>query len=149
MNFPGSYDCNNKLTDGGIFFPGQSIIYKVGGISFKMKYVPGGLYFPTDAQANSFRDDTTATVKNSYWIATTTVTYRLWSVVFAWAVYHGYVFANPGNRGGYTDDRWNTLKTFDNGHDTDPVTVINWCDAVVWCNALTEYYYEKTGIDLG
>lgn len=150
MIFSDSRICNHTAKDSGrIYLPGHSSVYMVGGARFNLRFVPVGLTFPTDAVANTFRDDTTATVVNSYWIGETAVTYRLWSVVLAWALSRGYTFANPGSPGGYTDDRGDTLKTFGPGHDTDPVTTINWRDAVVWLNALTEYYQTETGVNLG
>jgi sulfatase modifying factor 1 len=128
---------------------GARAFFTVGGGRFNMRYVPGGFTFPTDFIVNSFRDDTNATVIDSYWIAETAVTYHLWSVVLDWALSHGYTFANPGRPGGYTDDRGNTLRTFGPGHEMEPVTAINWRDAIVWLNALTEYYHQESGADLG
>ncbi len=60
------------------------------------------------------------------------VTYELWkSILFYAIVNQGYSFANLGTKG-------------DNGNRTvnDPVTSINWRDAIVWCNA----YSEREGL---
>jgi formylglycine-generating enzyme len=70
----------------------------------------------------------------SYAIAQTEVTYELWNAVYIWAVSNGYSFANAGVRGA------NGL-----GSDQQPVTIVSWRDAIVWCNALTEYYNVKAG----
>ena len=61
-------------------------------------------------------------------------TYALWYAVRIDAEGRGYVFANPG-QGGSEGRR--------GGEPTDedkyfPVTAINWYDAIVWCNALSE-----------
>jgi sulfatase modifying factor 1 len=101
------------------------------GVAFTMVAVPGGLTFPTE------RDDSgTATVSNAYYIGETEVTYELWKAVYDWAGDHGYSIAHNGVQG---DE--NSLATT-NQH---PVTSIYWRDAVVWCNALTEYYNVKAG----
>jgi uncharacterized repeat protein (TIGR02543 family) len=61
-------------------------------------------------------------------------TYELWYEVRQWAANNGYTFANEGREG-------------DDGSDgaapttaakAEPVTYINWRDAVVWCNAYSE-----------
>jgi hypothetical protein len=81
------------------------------------------------------------------------VTYQLWSTIYTWATDNArgankYTFANPGSRGGHIDDTI-TYKVFTSGHGTDPVTTINWRDAIVWCNALTEYYNAQNKTSLG
>jgi sulfatase modifying factor 1 len=75
----------------------------------------------------------------SYEIAQTEVTYELWSAVYTWAFANGYNIANPGRQGG---DNSGTDPVGTNQH---PVTTISWRDAIVWCNALTEYYAAKGG----
>jgi formylglycine-generating enzyme required for sulfatase activity len=75
----------------------------------------------------------------SYEIAQTEVTYELWSAVYTWAIANGYNIANPGRQGG---DNSGTDPVGTNQH---PVTTISWRDAMVWCNALTEYYAAKGG----
>jgi formylglycine-generating enzyme len=117
---------------------GDSTGYTVGGVAFKMRYVPGGLTFPTD------RDTVTTgtpTVANAYWIAETDVTYQLWSAVYTWAIHHGYTFANAGLEGGGPDANGGNHA----GGDQQPVTAISWRDAMIWCNALTEYKDGNSG----
>jgi formylglycine-generating enzyme required for sulfatase activity len=119
------------------------------GVAFYMAYVPGGLTFPVGINQTS-----TATVANAYLIGETEVTYELWNAVYAWAV-NGtgtaigegeYTFANVGGRGGYYDGSW---MVYDSGHETHPVTMVNWRDSMVWCNALTEWYnaHRDTGYE--
>ena len=99
-----------------------AVTYTADGVGFNMIYVPGKT-FPTGNN-----DSTPATVTNDYWIGETQVTYELWNTVYTWAVANGYTFANPGHMGGGTG-------SFTNQH---PVTAINWRDAMVWTNALSE-----------
>lgn len=70
----------------------------------------------------------------SYEIAQTEVTYELWSAVYTWAFANGYNFKHAGTKG-----------SSGSGSDQQPVTNVNWLDAIVWCNALTEYYAAKGG----
>ena len=106
-----------------------------------MIHVPGAASFPTCADDSGV----CTTVNYPFSIAQTEVSYQQWSIVHDWAVAHGYTFANPGGRGGYYIPNPSSIGTFTSGHDTDPVTSINWRDAIVWCNALTEYYNVQTG----
>lgn len=106
--------------------------HMAGSVSFNMAYVPG-MSFPT-----ALDDSGTATVSNAYFIGETEVTYELWSAVYTWATtIGGYIFANPGVMGDGTGDT-----------DQHPVTTINWRDAMVWMNALTEYSNVTNGIGL-
>lgn len=61
-------------------------------------------------------------------------TYALWYPVRLWAEANGYTFQNPGQEG--SSGRRGRAPT-DKGK-FEPVTSINWRDAVVWCNALSE-----------
>jgi sulfatase modifying factor 1 len=91
------------------------------------------------------------TVTHPYYMAKYDVTYQLWSEVYTWATdsVRGtakYNFANQGSRGGGTDGtQW---VVFNSGHESDPVTKINWRDAIIWCNALTEYYNARNQSNL-
>ena len=107
--------------------------YTIAGITFAMTAVPAITIFPTGTD-----DSGTGSVSNPYWIAQTQVTYELWSKVYEWATSNGYTFANVGVEG--SNDTGGTGMT--NQH---PVTKINWRDAIIWCNALTEYYNAQNG----
>lgn len=127
---------------------GDTQTYIAGGASFTMVYVPGGFSFPIGTN-----DEGVATVANAYWIGETEVTYELWSVVYDWAV-NGtggatgegqYVFANEGGRGAYSSG--SSYVPYPSGHETHPVTFVDWNDAMVWCNAMTEWYNARKKIN--
>ena len=68
--------------------------------------------------------------------------YELWSAVYDWATHadrgaNQYIFVNAGVMG--TDNI---------GTNQQPVTSVIWRDAIVWCNALTEYYNSQNGTSL-
>ncbi len=75
-------------------------------------------------------------VGHAYEIAKGQVSYGIWKQVYDWATSSTrgdkkYTFANGGRAGSYGVT----------GTDSDlhPVTVVSLLDAIVWCNALTEY----------
>ena len=143
-------NCTNEATSENSGGTGKSAGDKTaitdGTVSFNMVYVPGGLTTPTGVT-----DATSATVADAYEITETEVTFELWSAVYIWAtgdanmdgtitggeVAGAYNFSNIGTMG-------------DNGARTNqhPVTTINWRDAMVWANALTEYLNNKNGTSL-
>ncbi|MCG8642061.1 MAG: SUMF1/EgtB/PvdO family nonheme iron enzyme, partial [Desulfobacterales bacterium] len=102
-------------------------------LNIPMRYVPGAASFPTGTDDSG----TCTTVNYAYWMAETEVTYEQWSTVYNWAVTHGYTFANSGTMGDGSGDTAN-----------HPVVEINSRDAMVWCNALTEYYNVQNSASL-
>ena len=107
------------------------------GITFLMKdaRVPKkGISFPTGTD-----DKGTAKVDLDFLIAETETTWDLWKEVYDWARKKGYKFREKGNHGG---SGYLTLSSGPND-PKQPVTHICWGDAIVWCNALTEYCNEK------
>jgi len=107
-----------------------------GSPEFKTTYITGITTTPTKED-----DSGVATINNSYEIAETEVTYELWDTVYQWAISHGYTFANAGRQGG--NDSAGPV-----GTEQNPVTNISWRDAMLWTNALTEYYNAKNGTHL-
>ena len=105
------------------------LVFSADGVSFNMVYVQGVSNFPT-----GISDWVKATV-GSYRIGETEVTYELWNKVYTWAIEHNYRFANAGAMGG------------GDGQLTEqhPVTSISRRDAIVWTNALTEWYNVHKG----
>lgn len=119
-----------------------------------MVRVPGATSFPTasnhtpsDPMANIVDDIICDKVNYAYYMAQTEVTYQQWTIVHNWAQIHGYTFAT-GGRGGYYIITPYEIGTYPAGHETDPVTTISWRDAIVWCNALTEYHNAQNGAGL-
>jgi len=139
-------DMHGKIGE-KLHYAGEKDTYTSGGVSFKMTFVPGGRTFPTGVDDNGDTGASptpviiapTAVVPKAFWMAETEVTYELWFEVHTWAIANGYYFANPGRQGG------RSIVSGPVGTDQHPVTTINWRDAMVWCNALTEYYNANNG----
>jgi sulfatase modifying factor 1 len=89
--------------------------------------VPGGTFNQTNGSTNFNH------TISSFFIAKYEVTYELWYIVYQWAIQNGYNFANTGTEGsaGVAGSAPTTAKY-------EPVTMINWRDAMVWCNAYSE-----------
>jgi sulfatase modifying factor 1 len=135
---------------GGITYtPGQASVCTVYGVSFNMRYARGGSFASDDAAVTGDSNlPATITVSNPFWIAETEVTYQLWYAVYAWATdpargTNQYYFFNTGREGSM--GTYGAVPTANSQH---PVTWINWRDAMVWCNALTEYYNAANGTSL-
>lgn len=73
-------------------------------------------------------------VESDFWIAETKITYELWYEVRNWAMGNGYTFANAGQEGSHGVSGQPSTKK-----KNEPVTMINWRDCIVWCNALSEF----------
>jgi formylglycine-generating enzyme required for sulfatase activity len=127
-----------NLNDAGsVHAAGDLLTRSVNGVSFDMRYVPAKTF------TYGSLDMGTKSVDNPYWIGETEVTYELWDTVYVWAKAHGYCFSNDiglmptgvcGSSG--------------SGSPQQPVTTVCWRDAVVFCNALTEYYNSINGTNL-
>jgi uncharacterized repeat protein (TIGR02543 family) len=114
--------------------------YTGDNTSFTTVYVRGGLRFPTGTDDNG-----NATVAAAYEIGETEVTYELWYTIRIWAEGNGYTFYNNPGREGSSPSSQNTPPS---ANRQEPVTMVNWFDAVVWLNALTEWVNAKTGSSL-
>lgn len=113
--------------------PEESTVSKKSStLDISMALIPGAANFPTGIDDSG----SCSMVSYPYYIGKTEVTYRLWKAVYDWAVRHGYTFTNTGQPGSYTS-----------GHADHPVTMVDWRDCIVWCNAMTEYYNAKKGTD--
>lgn len=127
--------------------PGDKEAYAADGLSFSLVYVPGGITFPTGTD-----DMGIATVDNPYWIGETEVTYELWYKVYLWATTDtgGGTRADGGELYTFTFGFWEPRAGNDGspGSETEsqePVSYMNWRHAMVWCNALTEWYNANNG----
>jgi formylglycine-generating enzyme required for sulfatase activity len=116
------------------YSPGVKVNYSADRVSFNMVYVPAKI-FKTGTD-----DLKTAEVEDSFWIGESEVSYELWEKVYLWATQGRsgtgageYVFTTPGRQGG-------AMGTGAVGTNQHPVTSITWRDAMIWCNALTEWY---------
>jgi formylglycine-generating enzyme required for sulfatase activity len=109
--------------------------YSAAGVSFKMiSAFPSGtidIRFPMGTDNSG-----TGRVTTAYQIGETEVTWELWNTVRMWADDNEYTFSDEDE--GDDDDPGNR----------EPVANISWYDAVVWCNALTEWYNANTGTAL-
>ncbi len=103
--------------------------------------VPGGTFTQTDG-TNSFSHTISAFKMGKY-----KVPYYLWYTVYQWAVANGYTFQNAGAEGSN-----GTAGAAPTSAEYQPVTTVNWRDAIVWCNAfsretgLTPVYYSDSGL---
>jgi sulfatase modifying factor 1 len=91
--------------------------------------VQGGTFNQSDG-TNSFSSTVSTFIIGRYF-----VTYDLWYVVYQWAVAHDYTFQNAGAEGSN-----GTAGAAPTSARYQPVTIVNWRDAIVWCNAYSERY---------
>lgn len=111
------------------------LVYGNSSTDFNMIFCKGGSNVPAGIENKS-----SMRVK-PFWISETEITYELWNTVYNWAIENGYSFENSGRQGGSEAEV--TV-----GNNQHPVTTINWRDAVVFCNALTEYYNQIMGSEI-
>ena len=117
---------------------GNIVGFTADSVTLNMAYVPGGLTFPKGSNNHGV---ILHTVNTPYWIGQMEVTYELWNTVYVWAtsvargenIYH---FANAGVKG-----------STGTGSVQQPVTTVNWRDAMVFSNALTEWHNAKNGAE--
>lgn len=110
---------------------GHVVRYSIGDIKLEMPKCEGKNF------KTGLDDSGTATV-GQFFVAKTEVTYKMWKTVYDWATssergtkqYH---FAHEGTAGSGSD-----IPAAEK--DLHPVTNINWRDAMVFCNAATEWY---------
>lgn len=78
-------------------------------------------------------------ITQKFILSKTEVTYDLWYKVRIWAEKNkGYSFANLGREG--HDGNLSEKNYSPTSAKNEPVTKISWRDAIVWCNAYTEWY---------
>lgn len=106
---------------------GNTVAYLISA-SFTMVFVEAKSTF------TAMDDSGTVTIVSSYFVGEKEITYLQWLEVKIWADANGYSFSHMGVMGDGIGDN--------NQH---PVTTINWRDALVWTNALTEYYNAQKG----
>jgi formylglycine-generating enzyme required for sulfatase activity len=141
-------DGSTKAYTATVTVPVAPFFIKTGsGIASKITYYfPGGLNVSEiqtteDTLSTSITfprsgdDSNTGIISKPFMMAETLTTYELWSTVKTWAESNGYTFCFGGGNG------------FNNtsGSTQHPVVAIDWRDAIVWCNAFTEYYNANNG----
>ncbi len=126
--------CPDPGSDSGDTTPtaGEERTETTGSVSFDLRYVPAGTFvMGEDVEATA----PVVTLTKGYWMAETEVTYLLWYAVYTWAVINDYTFAAfPRGMEGHDG----TIGYPPTADRTEPVTTINWRDAMIWCNALSE-----------
>lgn len=110
-------------------------------IDFELVQVPGAPSFPIGVED----EGSCSEINYPYYLGKYQVTYGLWKQVYDWATkeergFGQYFFKEPGRMGGGDLE---VVKT-----EQHPVTLITWRDAMIWCNALTEYYNAANGTNL-
>ncbi len=125
----------------------QSTAITVGAATFYTSLVPAktiyrGIDDNGDIDGSAGADvQATAIVDQSFFIGETEVTAALWSAVNTWAEdgtqdHDGDGLTNSADG----DDDLYTIASAGSGSGTQPVYSVNWRSAMVWANALTEYY---------
>jgi uncharacterized repeat protein (TIGR02543 family) len=100
--------------------------FSADGVIFNMVFVPNKTFY------KGYFDNVEDTIEYPFLIGETEVTFELWNIVHTWAISNGYHFSNSG-----------TIGSSGAGTYQQPVTTINWRDALVWTNAATEWYNSK------
>ena len=93
----------------------------------QMSTIPGGTF---NMGHSRYANPVHSVTLTPFDISKYEVTYSLWLNVKDWAEQNGYIFNNPGDMG--------SEKYEGTQDDSHPVTYIEWYDAVLWCNALSE-----------
>ena len=119
-----------------------------GGTAFRFILSPdiaSGAVFPFGRRFinGGYEPERDVSVPTQFMLADAETTYELWKEVYDWATDSErgaavYSFADPGTMGG--DNGGNIARTAKH-----PVGSVNWDDAIVWCNALTEYFNATNG----
>ncbi|MEX2607262.1 MAG: SUMF1/EgtB/PvdO family nonheme iron enzyme [Kiritimatiellia bacterium] len=97
--------------------------------------IPAGAFLmgsPEEEPGRSTSVDETqheVTLTRDYELQRTQVTWGQWNEVRNWGMANGYTDLSPGRKGSHGDSR---------NSDRDPVTMVNWHDAVKWLNAWSE-----------
>lgn len=96
-----------------------------------MALIPPGLFIMGDTFGEGGTNELPVhpVTVSGFYMDTNLVTYALWQQVYQWATNHGYSFDHAGCSAG---------GNFYGKGPTHPVHLVNWYDAVKWCNARSE-----------
>jgi formylglycine-generating enzyme required for sulfatase activity len=103
-----------------------------------MAFIPAGVFTMGDTLDGEGDAIPTNVTVSAFYMDQNLVSYGQWQAIYNWATNHGYGFNNAG--GGKTANT--------------PVEMVDWFDAVKWCNArsqqagLTPAYYANTNLTL-
>jgi hypothetical protein len=94
----------------------------------KLIYISSINTYPTGID-----DDYVDELENNFLLSETETSYELWELIYSWAIKNGYSFLDKGLMGSHGKENRKINKKH-------PVTKITYIDAIIWTNALTEYY---------
>jgi formylglycine-generating enzyme required for sulfatase activity len=107
-----------------------------------MVSIPGGSFSMGSNTGRTNEQPVHTVAVSPFYASKYEITYAQWVEVREWGKAHGYTFNMPGDMG--------SEELAGQPHENHPVTDIEWYDAVLWCNALSEMegrtpcYYTST-----
>ncbi len=107
-------------------------------------YVTGGVYTQESTDSESDDPYSFSHTISDFSIGKFEVTYELWYAVFQWSIKpeNNYSYENPGMEGSVTGGGgptgFNNIGKEPTEAKYEPVTMVSWRDAIVWCNAYSE-----------
>jgi len=104
----------------------------------EMVFVPGGTFLQTSSNSDGSVEESFTHTISSFYIGKFEVTYELWHEVYIWALDNGYSFGFQGKEGGNQPATYENVGGAPTSRREEPATGINWRDAIVWCNALSQ-----------
>ena len=145
FNFRQRITSDRVLVAGWRMSAGRGFSETIGGIDIDTVFVPAVRSFPMGVD-----DGAEGRTEHDFLISTTEVDWRLWIRVYDWAVRGtagegagAYEFSG-GGRPGFLAGAG--LKRSE--RDLQPAVGISYADALIWCNALTEWSNAEGGSEL-
>ena len=120
------------LSDGRIFAWSEISQFTVKEEIVDSVFVEGGSFLM--GSSTGARDDEKPSHSiniTDFYISKFEITWSKWTEIYNWAVLNDYQFLNTGIAGNSGID--------EDDNENEPVTEISWYDAVIWCNAASEY----------
>jgi formylglycine-generating enzyme len=134
--------------------PGDLVAVTMNSITFSMIYANP---FDTITFSIGITDGGAFTLTQKFFIGESEITFQLWKEVYVWATGDADMDGNypeagetPGASTPYEFVNAGLMGWNGNGEtttDRHPVCGVSWRDAIVWCNALTEYYNANNGTE--
>ena len=101
--------------------------------TLEMASIPGGTFNMGSSNGGTDEKPVHSVTLSPFSMSKYEITYAQWVKVKNWGESHGYSFNMPGDMG---SEDYSGSSGMEN--ETHPVTDIEWYDAVLWCNALSE-----------